>query len=101
MGQKMLLLLAFFAAAANVYADDATPKDVQSFIRNAEACEHFAGEFDSGLSERRQRELERSVVKHCGAAQKQLAKLSAKYKDDVRVTAIIRTHANDSVTSFR
>ncbi|MYN09090.1 hypothetical protein [Pseudoduganella aquatica] len=101
MQMKTLAVLACFMASGTTQASSATPKDVQAFIRNANACEHFAGEFDGSLSEKRQREIERSVVKHCQAAQKQLEQLSAKYKNDPRVSEIIRAQTNDSVTSFR
>jgi hypothetical protein len=98
---KTVVLLACLSAPATVFAKNTTPQDVQAFIRNANACEHFAGEFDGGLSEKRQREIERSVVKHCQTAQKQLEQLSAKYRKNPRVTKIIRAHANDSVAGFR
>lgn len=101
MKMMALTLLACFMVPSATLANSATPSDVQVFIRNANACEHFAGEFDGGLSEKRQRELERSVVKYCQAAQKQLEQLSVKYKHDPRVTSIIRAHANDAMTSFR
>jgi len=98
---KTLAVLVCFMASSIALANSTTPKDVQAFIRSANACEHFAGEFDGSLSEKRQREVERSVVKHCQAAQKQLKQLSAKYKNDPRVSKIIQAHTNDSVTSFR
>lgn len=98
---KTLAALVCCVLSSATLANSATPSDVQVFIRNANACEHFAGEFDGGLSEKRQRELERSVVKYCQAAQKQLEQLSVKYKHDPSVTSIIRAHANDAVTSFR
>lgn len=98
---KIPLIVALCAFSALVQAKEAVPQDVQTFIRNAEDCEHSAGEFDGGLSKARQREIERSVVKYCKRAQSQLKKLSVKYKDDARITEIIRSNTNDSVTSFR
>jgi hypothetical protein len=95
------MLIACLLLPARALAADSAPKDVQNFIRNAEACEQFAGDFDSGLSEQRQRELERAVVRHCRAAQGQLRQLEAKYKDNPRLAELIRAHANESVTSFR
>lgn len=82
-------------------AKDSIPKDVRVFIENAEACEHLAGEFDGDLSEQRQKEIERGVVRYCQSAQKQLKRLSAKYKNDPKLMEIIRSNANDSVISFR
>ncbi len=98
---KWAVLVACLAVSGATLAKSAIPKDVQVFIENADACEHFAGEFDSGLSEAWQKELERSVVKYCQPAQKQLKQLTEKYKRDPRVMETIRNHVNDSVTSFR
>ena len=82
-------------------AEESLPKDVQVFIKNADACDHFAGEFDGGLSTKRQREVERQVVRYCRPAQKQLQQLSKKYIDDPRISKIIHSHANDAVSGFR
>jgi hypothetical protein len=98
---KIPLIVVFCVFSALAQAKDVVPQDVQAFIHNAEDCEHFAGEFDGGLSKARQREIERGVVKYCKRAQNQLKKLQVKYKDDARVSEIIRSNTNDSVTSFR
>jgi len=98
---RFLILVVMFALSGLVFAKDDVPQDVQAFVRNAEACEHFAGEFDSGLSEARQKELERAVVRYCGGAQNQLKKLTAKYRNDARTMEIVHKHTNESVTSFR
>ncbi|MBV7538916.1 hypothetical protein KW842_24380 [Duganella sp. sic0402] len=55
----------------------------------------------SDLTEARKKEIERSVVKYCGKAQRQFRKLNAQYKSDARITEIIRQHANDTVIGFR
>lgn len=98
---RVFILILFFVTSTMVLAGEAVPKEVRAFIRNADACEHFAGEFDSDLSEARKKEIERSIVKYCQRAQKQLAKLTVQYKSDARVTGMIRDHAYESVTSFR
>lgn len=98
---RFLIPVVMFALSGLVFAKDDVPQDVQAFVRNAEACEHFAGEFDSGLSEARQKELERAVVRYCGGAQNQLKKLMAKYRNDARTMEIVHKHTNESVTSFR
>jgi hypothetical protein len=95
------VFLACLVVSGSARAKSAIPKDVQAFIRNADACEHFAGEFDEGLSKKQQKEIERSVVRYCRPAQKQLKQLSEKYRNDQKAIEIIRSHANDSVTSFR
>jgi hypothetical protein len=101
MGMKIVAVVACFVVTTAALAKGPIPKDVQAFIENAEACEHLAGEFDGGLSKQRQKEIERGVVRYCKPAQKQLKRLTEKYKNDAKLTEIIRSHANDSVTSFR
>lgn len=98
---RTAVLAACLMISGTTQAANPIPKDVLVFIHNADACEHFAGEFDAGLSDKRQRELERSVVKYCQPAQKQLKRLTEKYRSDPKITEVIRSHANDSVTSFR
>lgn len=93
--------LACLMMSSVAFAKDLLPTDVQVFIKNADACDHFAGEFDGGLSTKRQREVERQVVRYCRPAQKQLQQLSKKYIDDPRISKIIHSHANDAVTGFR
>lgn len=100
MNLKTAVLIACFVCDTTLAESD-LPADVQLFMRNADACEHFAGEFDGGLSEQRQREIEQSVVKYCQSAQQQLRQLKEKYKRAPQVMKIIRRHANDAVTSFR
>lgn len=98
---KITAFVICLMASSVTFAKGQIPKDVQIFIDNADACEHFAGEFDGGLSKQRQKEIERGVVRYCQPAQKQLKRLTEKYKNDPKVTEIIRSHANDSVISFR
>lgn len=99
--ERTAVLVLCVALSGTAFATSPVPKDVEAFARNADACEHFGGEFDSGMSEKRQREIEKSVVKYCRLAQKQLQQLTAKYKHDPATMRIIQSHANDSVTSFR
>ena len=96
-----VFLIACLLVSNTASAKTSIPKDVQSFIVNADACDHAAGEFDGSLSEQRQREIEQAVVKYCQPAQKQLKLLKAKYRDDAKLTNIIHKHAYESVTSFR
>ncbi|SFV16559.1 hypothetical protein [Pseudoduganella namucuonensis] len=98
---RTAVFVACLVASGAVLAKEKIPKDVQLFIKTADACDHFAGEFDGGLDEKRQQEIERGVVKHCQLAQRQLKQLTAKYKHDAKMAEIIRMHANDSVISFR
>ncbi|MYM23562.1 hypothetical protein GTP46_12985 [Duganella sp. FT135W] len=98
---KILMILVLCLFSALTQAKETIPQDVQAFIHNAEDCKHFAGEFDGGLNKARQREIERSVVKYCKRAQSQLKTLSVRYKDDAKISEIIRSNTNDSVISFR
>jgi hypothetical protein len=101
MVSKFSVLIVCVLAAGLAYAKASIPQDIQSFIVNADACDHAAGEFDASLSEQRQQEIENAVVKYCRPAQQQLKILKAKYKADTKLMEIIRKHANDSVISFR
>ncbi|MHA4868226.1 hypothetical protein ACXZ1M_11020 [Duganella sp. PWIR1] len=98
---RVPFVVAFLVLLGVSQAKGMVPKEVQAFIRNAEACEHFAGEFDGDLSEARKKQIELSVVKYCQRAQNQSKKLSAQYKNDTRIAEIIRSHTNESVSSFR
>lgn len=71
-----------------------------SLCKNADNCEHLAGEWDSSLSEPEQRQIKRSVVKYCGTAQKQLKTLKSKYKSEATLQKILSVHEYDSVKSF-
>lgn len=75
--------------------------DVAAYVKNAEFCEHFAGEWDSSLSKKRQREIERGVLRYCGEANLQLPILLKKYQNNPRVRKQIEAHAYDSVKSFK
>jgi hypothetical protein len=101
MVSRVAALIACMLVSNLANARTSVPQDIQSFIVNADACDHAAGEFDGGLSEQRQQEIEAAVVKYCRPAQKQLKILKVKYKNDARLTDIIRKHAYDSVISFR
>ena len=98
---KTLMIAILFVVPNMALGAQAVPADVQAFIQKAEACKHFAGEFDGDLSDTRKKEIERSVVRHCRRAQKQLEKLKARYKDDPQIIDIIRANTNESVSSFR
>lgn len=82
------------------FAGTKVPSEVGAFVKNADNCEHVAGEWDSTLSKAEKRKIERSVIKYCGAAQKQLKTLQIKYKDDADVKKILADHEYDSVKSF-
>ena len=75
--------------------------DVNAYVKNAELCEHLAGEWDDSLSKRRQREIERGVLKYCGKAKNQLPILLERYRNTPEVRKVIEANAYDSVKDFR
>jgi hypothetical protein len=101
MGMKPWVLMACLGMAGAAPAKNTLPRDIQVFVRNADLCEHMAGEWDSDLSKKRKNEIERAVVKYAGPAQKQLKLLAEKYKNDPRLQSVISGHAHDSVKSYR
>jgi len=99
---KRLLALTGILLAANAIAAERTRRpDIESFKKHAELCEHFAGEWDSDLTKQRQKEIENSVVKNCGTAQKELQKLRKKYRNDQAGIAEIEANLNSSVVDYR
>jgi outer membrane protein OmpA-like peptidoglycan-associated protein len=98
---KHFALVVLLLISNTVAADNTRQRDVEEFKKNADLCEHLAGEWDSNLSKNRQKEIERGVLKHCGRAQQQLQRLRKKYKDDPAASAEIEGHANPSVMDFR
>ncbi|MYM94918.1 hypothetical protein GTP90_13695 [Rugamonas sp. FT81W] len=81
------------------YAGSTSPRDVQAFIKNADLCVHLAGEWDSDLPEQEQKDLKLSMDKYCGAAKKQLNKLSIKYKKNAAVQKTLSQY-DDSVKLY-
>lgn len=77
------------------------PRDVETFAKNAEVCEHMGGEYDGELPADQKRDIERNVRKYCGAASRQLRALRNKYKRDAQMLETIESHANDAVKYYR
>jgi hypothetical protein len=63
------------------------PADVQCFVENAAACEHFAGE--DPYDEDRRSEILAAMDKFCGNAQNLSAPLKDKYNKDVEILRIL------------
>ena len=70
-------------------AGGANREDVKRFADNADTCLHLAGEFDSSLSKKEQKEIITSTNKYCLRAKKQLDALLIKYKNDPDVQEVI------------
>ena len=95
------LLFAFvlpLSAVAGGKSQGLKSPQVVQFIGNAEACEHFAGEWDPEMSKREKRVIERNVDKYCGLAQKQKAQLLPKFKNDMGVLQALNQY--ESVTDY-
>jgi hypothetical protein len=74
--------------------------DVDAFIKTADRCEEIAGEWQSDLSVKQKKEIERALGKYCASALHQLKAVTLKYKDDPAVQKLITEHAHDSVKYF-
>ena len=85
---KKLLLGVLMAIQLIAWADTTnatkTP-DLQSYIKDAESCEHFAGEWYPEMSMHDKRETERKINKSCGSAYKSRTILKKKYKGNSEV----------------
>ena len=97
---KQTIFLFFLIIAQSVSAAGPLPKDVRTFVENAETCEHMAGEWDGDLPKSRQREITRAIKKYCAPAKRQLPLLMGKYKGNPRILNILSQHAYDSVKSY-
>jgi hypothetical protein len=95
---KKLLAFMLLGATATGNAGNLQNKDFQAFVKNADNCEHFAGEWDPDQSKQEQRHIERSVVKYCGKAQKQMYALERKYRNDAEIRQMLSEY--ESVRSY-
>ncbi|MBP2167017.1 PBP1b-binding outer membrane lipoprotein LpoB [Erwinia toletana] len=83
------LAVLLLTASCSAAQPEPTQSDVKAFQDNAEDCQHFAGEWDSTLPKSRQKEIEASVDKYCGAARKQQEQLKKKYQGNKQVEEIL------------
>lgn len=97
---KHTIFLILLVTVQSVSAAGPLPKDVRTFVENAETCEHMAGEWDGELPISRQREITRAVKKYCAPAKRQLRILTEKYKGNRQILNTIAQHAYDSVKSY-
>jgi hypothetical protein len=97
--RQAIFLLALITAQS-ISAARPLPKDVQAFVKNAEVCEHMAGEWDSELPKSQRREITRAIKKYCAPAKQQLPLLTDKYKENPHILRTISKHAYDSVKSY-
>lgn len=81
MNLRVTAFLFFMAIPLSLRADAGNPPDVDHFIDVADTCLHFAGEWDSSLSNARRRDIERKINIYCAQAKKQYRALLGKYRD--------------------
>ncbi|MCT4704764.1 hypothetical protein MUA04_17220 [Enterobacteriaceae bacterium H11S18] len=91
MNKRSLFCLLWFFITLNVFADSgvALPSDVQGFIDNADACEHFSGEWDNNLPKARQLDIKEALDKNCGIARRQQSELKEKYEGNQEIEKIV------------
>lgn len=94
------LIVAIYFVLPFAFSAQPLPQDVSRFIHNAEACEHLAGEFDGELPKRQQDDLLKNIHQYCKVAQNQLRILEVKYQGNAKVMKVIKSHANDAVSSY-
>ncbi|MBJ7311534.1 hypothetical protein ACFOLJ_12010 [Rugamonas sp. CCM 8940] len=97
---RQAIFLLGVVAVQSISAAGPLPKDVRTFVKNAEACEHMAGEWDSELPKSQRREITRAIKKYCAPAKQQLPLLTEKYKESPQILRMISEHAYDSVKSY-
>ncbi len=95
---KRVFLVILFMMPLACTADN-LKQDIALYVKNAELCEHLAGE--AGDQEPAEaEELNKNINHYCGLAQKQLHALEKKYKDNKSAMQEIRKHKYDSVESY-
>ncbi|KJV27182.1 hypothetical protein VI06_15610 [Aquitalea magnusonii] len=92
----MLVVLIIFPCAT---FGGGLKRDVTDFIKNAEMCEHFAGEWDAGLSSLHKQRIEFEIHKYCKKAKIKRNVLLVKYKNNKKVIDIIDSY--DSIKYFQ
>lgn len=97
---RQAIFFLLLVTAQNISVAGPLPKDVRTFVENAETCEHMAGEWDGDLPKSRQREITRAIKKYCAAAKRQLPLLTEKYRENPQILRTISEYAYDSVKSY-
>ena len=77
----MVVIGAPISAEENSMHDPA----VARFLKNGDACEHFAGEWDPDNSRKANLLIEQSVDKYCALALRQRTSLLKKYRNNAEV----------------
>ena len=65
---------------------------LQSFINNAENCQHLASEWDSTLPQVQQRDIEKQIDIVCPTARQLREVIKRRYQDDKKTMSIIESY---------
>lgn len=98
--RDFFLIVPVYCVFSFAFSAEPLPKDVSRFIHNAEACEHLAGEFDGELPKRQQDDIIKNIHQYCKAAKNQLRILEMKYRGNAKMKKLIKSKANEAVTSY-
>lgn len=88
---SLLLLLALSAATV----DAPPPPEVQAFVVDRDACDHFRGEPTEGESRaqvERLRDVQQSLEIHCAGTDRRLAALKLRYASNAKVMAMLNAY---------
>lgn len=96
---KLTKLLVFLIILPCTTFGGGLKRDVTDFIKIAEMCEHFAGEWDTILSSSHKKSIEFQIHQYCKKAKIQRNVLLVKYKNNKKVIDIIDGY--DSVKYFQ
>ena len=89
-------LLTVLCMALSACAHSALPSEVQSFVEQREACDHFRGEFPDPPDPDRTLEVLKMIDKYCNGTDARLAELRERHH--ANSTAIKRLSEFETVT---
>lgn len=92
MGKARYSMVLFLLSAHLVCAAPALPKDVRSFIKKREGCEHFRGEIPEPSEKWRMKEVARQLNALCKGTDNALAALKKKYANDAEVMSHLEAY---------
>lgn len=82
---RFLCLFTLLCICVPSLAADALPKDVSSFLKLRELCDHWRGEY--GYDEERQADINWSICQSCPGTDAKLAKLKRQYSGQENILA--------------
>ncbi|MBT0727615.1 hypothetical protein HGT73_09495 [Rosenbergiella australiborealis] len=95
MGIEMYKFIIFFISLSlclSVQATEQKNSDLQSFIENAEICQHLASEWDSSLPQVQQRYIEEQIDIVCPKAKHLREVIKRGYHDNKKIMEMIERY---------